>query len=46
MGVSFMEYRGQSNIRRMLNCNNDGLYELEENKHKCILVIYFLIKEF
>nr|CAD2177163.1 unnamed protein product [Meloidogyne enterolobii] len=37
MGVSFMEYKGQSNIRRMLNCNNDGLYELEENKHKSII---------
>ncbi|CAK5015590.1 unnamed protein product [Meloidogyne enterolobii] len=41
MGVSFMEYKGQSNIRRMLNCNNDGFYELEENKHKCTVVIYF-----
>ena len=36
MGVSFMEYKGQSNVRRILNCNKDGQYELKENGHKCI----------
>ncbi|KAL7070938.1 hypothetical protein ACQ4LE_010021 [Meloidogyne hapla] len=37
MGVSFMEYKGQSNIRRIVNCNNDGLYELDENGDKSVI---------
>ncbi|KAF7640024.1 hypothetical protein Mgra_00000469, partial [Meloidogyne graminicola] len=37
MGVSFMEYKGQSNIRKTINCNKNGEYELEENGIKTLI---------
>lgn len=34
MGVSFMQEIGQSNVRRMIECNSEGQFELEENGHR------------
>lgn len=37
MGVSFMEREGQSNVRKTLECNANGQYELDENGHKAVI---------
>jgi hypothetical protein len=37
LGVSFMDHEGQSNIRRTLECNAHGQYELDENNEKGVI---------